>query len=113
MTPSQPDVLEVEPHEAIARRVVLLDVREDDEWVAGHAPNALHMALNTLVAEYTRLDRTQSFVCVCRSGGRSARAAAFLQDAGYDVLNLAGGMRAWAVAGLPVVTDGGGVGSVI
>ena len=51
-------------------------------------------------------------VTVCRSGGRSARAAAILARDGHDVSNLAGGMRAWARAGLPVVAKGGGAGHV-
>lgn len=93
--------------------VVLLDVREDDEWAAGHAPSAIHMALGTLGSEHGSLDRTRPIICVCRSGGRSAKATEALRGAGYDVINLAGGMRAWATAELPVVTDAGEPGTVI
>jgi rhodanese-related sulfurtransferase len=50
---------------------------------------------------------------VCRTGSRSERAAAALLGAGYDARNVVGGMKAWAAAGLPVVTDGGGPGAVI
>lgn len=92
---------------------VLLDVREDDEWVAGHAPAAVHMALGTIGATHISLDRSRPIICVCRSGGRSAKATAALRSAGYDVTNLAGGMKAWAAAGLAVVTDDDVPGTVI
>ena len=75
---------------------LLLDVREADEWDAGHAPAATHLPL-----------------AVCRSGNRSGRATEALVAAGYDVVNMAGGMKEWAAAGLPVVTDGGTPGTVI
>ncbi|MFI5066551.1 MAG: rhodanese-like domain-containing protein [Streptosporangiales bacterium] len=52
-------------------------------------------------------------VTVCRSGARSARAAALLAREGREVVNLSGGMRAWARAGLPVVASGGGPGQVV
>lgn len=118
MTPfgrPSPQVPETDPVAAFERGAgtVLLDVREDDEWTAGHAPGAVHMALGTLGAEHTRLDRAQPIICVCRSGGRSAKATEALRGAGYDVVNLAGGMKAWAVAGLPVVTDANDPGVVI
>lgn len=106
----------VGPEEA-ARRVdegaVLLDVREPDEWHAGHAPDAMHVPLAALAASVDRLDKDQPIVAVCRVGGRSERAAAALLQRGYDAVNLAGGMRAWAAAGFPVVTDDGRPGAVI
>jgi len=108
-------VPEVAPADAHGRapEAVLLDVREDDEWQAGHAPGALHMALGTLGLEYGRLPEDAPILCVCRTGSRSERAAAALLGAGYDARNVVGGMKAWAAAGLPVVTDGGGAGAVI
>ncbi|MGH9284870.1 MAG: rhodanese-like domain-containing protein, partial [Acidimicrobiales bacterium] len=92
---------------------VLLDVREDDEWAAGRAPSACHIALGRLAEEYLTLPAEGSIVAVCRSGSRSRSATAALRNAGYDVVNLAGGMKAWAAAGLPLVTDAGAGGSVI
>jgi len=92
---------------------LLLDVREDDEWQAGHAPAATHIPLSILGQELGRLDRNQPIVAVCRSGSRSERVAAALVGRGYDAANLAGGMQAWAAAGFPVVTDGGQDGQVI
>ncbi|MBV8159577.1 MAG: rhodanese-like domain-containing protein [Acidimicrobiia bacterium] len=92
---------------------MLLDVREPDEWRAGHAPDAVHVPLAALAASVDRLDKDQPIVAVCRVGGRSERAAAALLQRGYDAVNLAGGMQAWRAAGLPVVTAEGDPGQVI
>ena len=81
-------------------RVLLLDVREADEWAAGHAPHAVHRPLGALDPQQVPTDRP--VVTVCRSGNRSAKAAAALHAAGHDVSNLVGGMQSWAAAGLPV-----------
>jgi rhodanese-related sulfurtransferase len=112
----EPAAPAVGPEEA-ARRVdegaVLLDVREPDEWHAGHAPNAVHVPLAALAASVDRLDKDQPVVAVCRVGGRSERAAAALIQRGYDAVNLAGGMQAWHAAGMAVVTDTGDPGQII
>ena len=81
----------------------LLDVRERDEWVAGHAPDAVHIPLGELTERAGELPSGARLLVVCHSGGRSARATAWLNRAGYDALNLDGGMVEWARAGLPVV----------
>jgi rhodanese-related sulfurtransferase len=91
---------------------VLLDVREPHEWQAGHAPRARHIPLSQLSRRAAELPHSRAVVTVCRSGARSARAAAMLARDGREVSNLAGGMRAWARAGLPVVARGGGSGRV-
>ena len=90
---------------------LLLDVREPDEWTAGHAPGAVHVPLRTLPAN--RPEPGRRVVAVCRSGGRSASATAALRQWGYDAVNLDGGMQAWEAAGLDVVTDEGGPGRVV
>lgn len=97
----------------VAGGALLLDVRELDEWEAGHAPQAAHMPLGVLQAEHERLPRDRQIVAVCRVGGRSAMATAALRGAGYEVVNLDGGMQAWAAASLPVVDDRGHPGQVI
>ena len=91
---------------------VLLDVREPHEWQAGHAPRARHIPLSQLARRAAELPERRALVTVCRSGARSARAAAMLARQGREVSNLAGGMRAWAQAGLPVIARGGGAGRV-
>ena len=90
---------------------VLLDVREDHEWAAGHAPGAVHVPLGRLHPDAVPRDRP--VIAVCHLGGRSAMAAQALAGVGYDVRNLVGGMDAWARAGLPVVRDDGTPGVVV
>ena len=103
--------------EEAARRVdegaVLLDVREPDEWHAGHAPDAVHVPLAALAASVGQLDKDRPIVAVCRVGGRSERAASVLLQRGYDAVNLAGGLQAWQAAGMPIVTDTGDPGTVV
>ncbi|MBD0675823.1 rhodanese-like domain-containing protein [Streptomyces sp. CBMA156] len=94
---------------------VLLDVREAAEFTTGHAPGALHQPLIALVAGVPLPPEAagRTVLAVCRSGNRSQRAAELLAQRGVEVLNVAGGMRAWALAGLPVTTPGGSAGHVI
>jgi rhodanese-related sulfurtransferase len=96
-----------------AEGAMLLDVREDDEWQAGHAPQADHVPMSVLGEQLDRLDQGRRIVAICRSGSRSDRVATALRQRGYDATNVEGGMQAWAAAGLPVVTDAGGPGQVI
>lgn len=99
----EPTVPEVDPATAAAllsEGALLLDVREPEEWEAGHAPGAVHVPLGQL--PYRRPDASGRIVVVCRSGRRSAEATRALVAWGYDAVNLAGGMQAWAAAGLPV-----------
>lgn len=87
---------------------VLIDVREPDEWAAGHAPGALHIPLGDVPAHLDELPSTdESLPVVCRSGGRSSRAVQWLVQQGFDVVNVEGGMRAWASAGKAMTTDTG------
>jgi rhodanese-related sulfurtransferase len=92
----------------------LLDVREQDEWDAGHAPGAHHLPLGDVGTRYAEVLPTDTpIVAICRVGGRSQRAAIALRQAGYDVANLVGGMTAWNEDGKPVITDAGAPGQVI
>jgi rhodanese-related sulfurtransferase len=85
----------------------LLDVREDDEWAAGHAPDARHIPLGQLNARAGEVPQDQAVYVICRSGGRSARAAQALAAAGWEAINVAGGMQDWAAVGRPMTTDSG------
>jgi rhodanese-related sulfurtransferase len=89
----------------------LLDVREPDEWQAGHAEQAVHVPLRQLSPD--AIPDGEPLLVVCHVGGRSAMATIALQRAGYPAVNVAGGMDAWERAGLPVVTDHGAPGVVI
>jgi len=110
--PSRPKVGPAQARDLQAGGALLLDVREDAEWQAGHAPKAWHIPLGRLPARLRDLPPNRTVITVCRSGHRSARAAALLARDGRDVINLAGGMHAWARAGLPVLAAGGRPGRV-
>ena len=85
------------------KNLQIIDVREPDEFAAGHMPGARLIPLGQLPARTSELDPSQPIVVVCRSGNRSATATEFLLKSGFqDVRNLAGGMIAWVQAGHPV-----------
>ena len=88
---------------------VLLDVRERDEWDAGHVDGAVWIPLSEVPG---RLDgaarvRTRWYI-ICRSGNRSGRCAMWLNGQGVDSVNVAGGMQAWARAGKPMAAAAAG-----
>lgn len=106
-------VAEIDPtaahdlHESGA--VILLDVREPEEWQSGHAPGAMHIPLGNLDPGWVK---GTEIVVVCRSGNRSGQAVQLLAASGVAARNLSGGMKAWAADGLPIVTPQGGPGTV-
>ncbi len=111
-----PTVTDIDPGAAdrlVAAGALLLDVREDEEWVAGHAPVAVHLPMGEVPDRLAELPADRTVVCICRLGGRSGSVALHLAGAGYDVRNVAGGMTAWAQAGLPVVDGSGDPGRVV
>jgi rhodanese-related sulfurtransferase len=108
-----PTVTVAEVADELPDTTTLLDVREDDEWQAGHAPNALHIPLGDLAARLAELPADNSLYVVCRSGGRSARATAFLNANGWEATNVGGGMGAWQAAGKPMAAETGADPTVI
>ena len=84
----------------------LLDVREDDEWAAGHAPDAVHVPMSGLPARLGEVPEGPLAV-VCRVGGRSAQVTAYLVAQGRDAVNVAGGMLVWEAEGRPLVAATG------
>ena len=92
---------------AVPSDAVILDVREPDEWSAGHIDGALHVPMGAVPDHLEELPDDARLVVVCRSGGRSARVTAYLRNEGLDAVNLGGGMNAWASAGRPMVCDDG------
>ncbi len=80
----------------------LLDVRQPDEYRAGHIEGAKLIPLGELGQRLGELPRDTEIICVCHSGNRSSHATRLLSDRGYRAVNLRGGMIAWAGAGLPV-----------
>jgi rhodanese-related sulfurtransferase len=86
---------------------VMLDVREPDEWQAGHAPGARHLPMSELTSRLGEVPADDPLYVVCRSGGRSGRVVAFLAGQGYPAVNVEGGMQSWAAQGREVVAEGG------
>jgi hydroxyacylglutathione hydrolase len=86
--------------------VTVVDVRGQSEWAEGHLPGAKHIMLGYLARRAEEVVNGQPIVVQCRSGARSAIAASILRAAGaQEVINLAGGIRDWEAAGLPLVKD--------
>jgi rhodanese-related sulfurtransferase len=82
----------------------LLDVRTPGEYQQGHINGAELIPLDELAARMTQLPQGQEIICICESGSRSSVAARHLQEHGYKVSNMRGGMGYWIRAGLPVKT---------
>ncbi|WAP51921.1 rhodanese-like domain-containing protein [Arthrobacter sp. ATA002] len=95
------------PVDDISADARILDVREDYEWEAGHIDGAIHIPLDALPERLDDLDPDQDLAVICRTGGRSARATAWLESHGYSAVNVNGGMGAWLEAGKPMVSDNG------
>ncbi|HEY8648972.1 MAG TPA: rhodanese-like domain-containing protein [Candidatus Limnocylindria bacterium] len=91
----------------------LLDVREPDEWQAGHIAGAQHIPLGQLRGRLGEVPKDRTILAVCRHGNRSEAATRGLRTLGYTVENLEGGVTAWSRAGLPLEASDGGPGRVI
>jgi len=86
----------------------LLDVREHDEWAAGHAPGAHHLPMMEIPVRLADVPQDADVVVVCRMGGRSGQVVNYLRQNGWDnVRNLDGGMQDWAAAGRALVSEDG------
>jgi rhodanese-related sulfurtransferase len=77
-------------------KFILLDVREPEEYEQASIAGSTLIPLGTLPERLGELDKTQRLVVHCRSGGRSGRAVQFLRSKGFDAVNVAGGILAWA-----------------
>ncbi|MER7703386.1 rhodanese-like domain-containing protein [Kitasatospora sp. NPDC097605] len=91
---------------AVPAEAALLDVREQDEWDAGHVEGALHIPIGEVVARLGELPDGKLYV-LCRVGGRSAQVVQYLVQNGRDAVNVDGGMYAWDGAGRPMVSSDG------
>ena len=86
----------------------ILDVREHDEWEAGHPPGAHHVPMMTIPGRLAELPGDETIVVLCRHGHRSAQVVNYLIGQGHtDVVNLDGGIVEWVAAGRPIVADTG------
>ena len=75
--------------------LTIIDVREDEEWEAGHIPGATHIQLGSLGHRLDELDSSHELIMVCRSGNRSGYATEQLEAIGFQPVNMLGGMLAW------------------
>lgn len=92
----------------------LLDVRDPDEWAAGHAPGAYHLPMQEIPGRLAEVPADRDVVVVCRVGSRSAQVVAYLLQRGLEnVANLDGGMYAWVAAGRPMVSEDGNAARVL
>lgn len=92
---------EITPTEFVARRdrgenLTLLDVREEWELGVASVPAIVHIPMGQVADRVNELDRDKTVVVLCRSGRRSLEVAKFLQQNGFDAVNLAGGILAWS-----------------
>ncbi|MBD0323287.1 MAG: rhodanese-like domain-containing protein [Aldersonia sp.] len=104
--PGTPSVSIADVPVTLSDDVVLLDVREPDEWELGHAPGAQHIPMGDVPSRLDEIDMDAQLYVVCRQGGRSLRVVQYLNQVGFDAVNVAGGMVAWQKAGRPLTADG-------
>ncbi len=100
----------VEPEEAmalLAGDALLVDVRDADEWSAGHPRHAIHIPLGEVSASTPYTTRTRQVIVVSGTGRRAQEAVVHLRVAGVDASVLRGGLRAWVDAGGDLVADAG------
>ncbi|OXS59318.1 sulfurtransferase [Cohnella sp. CIP 111063] len=86
---------EVKERLAKGERLLILDVREPEEWAIGHIPGAKHLPLVSIMSRRGELDRSASYIVVCRSGNRSGLACELLEELGFHAINMSGGMSGW------------------
>lgn len=95
------------PASAVPEDIYLLDVREDEEWTAGHAPAAVHIPLGQLGGRADEVPQDREVYVICRAGSRSAYAAQALGANGWNVINVSDGMQGWASAGRRMISESG------
>jgi rhodanese-related sulfurtransferase len=100
-----PEVSTAEAIELAKNGTYLIDVREQDEWDAGHAAGAHLLPMSAFTERISEVPADQQVLVICQAGGRSARVTKALIDAGYDAVNVEGGTGAWAAAGGDIVVD--------
>jgi rhodanese-related sulfurtransferase len=89
---------------ALAAGARVIDVRETDEYVAGHVPGAVHVALGTVPDHVAAFQGDPVPFVICAAGGRSMRACEFLATQGVETVNVAGGTKGWIQSGRAVVS---------
>jgi rhodanese-related sulfurtransferase len=99
-TATETDVTPQRASELVDSGAVVIDVRRDYEFDAGHIAGARHVEMNDLTANAESIPRDQAVVFYCRSGNRSGMAAAAFREAGFDAYHVEGGLQEWVDQGL-------------
>jgi rhodanese-related sulfurtransferase len=107
-----PSVNVQQAKQLVADGAVIVDVRTTAEWNAGHHPMAIHISGDQLSKRQSRIPKGKPVVVVCRSGNRSRGATRQLTAAGFEAVNLSGGMSAWQRSGERLVDRAGRPGQV-
>lgn len=102
MSINEVSVAELEVALAAGARVI--DVRETDEYVAGHVPGAVHVALSSVPEHLGVFQGEPVPYVICKAGGRSMNACRFLEEQGIEAINVAGGTMDWVAGSRAVVT---------
>ncbi|MCD7032679.1 rhodanese-like domain-containing protein [Metabacillus sp. GX 13764] len=95
-----PEINEISPQELDEKlqkgeKVSIVDVREDEEVAGGMIPSAKHIKMGDIPDNLSYFDKDTEYIFICRSGRRSENVSMFLQDQGFKVRNMTGGMLEW------------------
>lgn len=95
-----PEINEISPQELDEKlqkgeKVSIVDVREDEEVAGGMIPSAKHIKMGDIPDNLSYFDKDTEYIFICRSGRRSENVSMFLQDQGFKVRNMTGGMMEW------------------
>ena len=102
MSESSTPEIAVEELAAVRTSGVLVDVREPEEYVAGHVPGAVPIPMSQLATRMGEIDKTSPVFVICASGNRSSAMTDLLRGAGFDAVSVAGGTAAWERSGRPL-----------
>jgi rhodanese-related sulfurtransferase len=111
--PAAPEIDAEDARKRVDGGAVMLDVRQPEEWYAGRVDGSLWIPMSDVGTRQGDLPGDTPLVVICRSGARSAKVVAALVQAGYDAVNLGGGIKAWVALDYPIVADDGSPGTVV
>ena len=94
--------IDVEELAAVHDHGLLVDVREPDEYVAGHVPGAVLIPMGQLANRLGEIDKTSPVYVICASGNRSSAMTDLLRGSGFEAVSVAGGTGAWERSGRPL-----------
>lgn len=108
-----PTVEASEVEDLVSNGHILIDVREEDEWEAGHHREATHISMSTIEENLSKFTKGNDYIIVCRSGARSSRVSKYLLSKDFNVSNLDGGMKALFNVSNNIINSKGSPGQII